>query len=109
MQPLLDLQLLILLTLANGTPVIAKKVFGDRLAWPLDGGLGFIDGRPLLGRSKTLRGIVLAVLAAGARGAPLGPRRGVGGGGGRAAGGRGPAARLGKAGAGPRPRRPGAP
>ena len=73
MQPLLDLQLLVLLTLANGTPVIAKKVFGDRLAWPLDGGLGFIDGRPLLGRSKTLRGIVLAVLAAGAGGALLGP------------------------------------
>ena len=73
MQPLLDLQLLVLLTLANGTPVIAKKVFGDRLAWPLDGGLGFIDGRPLLGRSKTLRGIVLAVLAAGLGGALIGP------------------------------------
>ena len=73
MQPLVDLQLLVLLTLANGTPVIAKKIFGDRLAWPLDGGLGFIDGQPLLGRSKTLRGIVLAVLAAGAGGALLGP------------------------------------
>jgi CDP-diglyceride synthetase len=73
MQPLLDLQLLVLLTLANGTPVIAKKVFGDRLAWPLDGGLGFIDGRPLLGGSKTLRGLVLSVLAAGLGGALIGP------------------------------------
>jgi len=73
MQPLLDLQLLVLLTLANGTPVIAKKIFGDRLAWPLDGGLSFIDGRPLLGRSKTVRGIVLAVLAAGLGGALIGP------------------------------------
>ena len=73
MQPLLDLQLLALLTLANGTPVIAKKIFGDRLAWPLDGGLGFIDRRPLLGRSKTVRGIVLAVLAAVLGGALLGP------------------------------------
>jgi len=73
MQPLLDLQLLVLLTLANGTPVIAKKVFGARLAWPLDGGLGFIDGRRLLGGSKTLRGIVLAVLATSAGGALLGP------------------------------------
>jgi hypothetical protein len=73
MQPLLDLQLLVLLTLANGTPVIAKKVFGARLAWPLDGGLGFIDRRPLLGRSKTVRGIVLAVLAAVLGGALLGP------------------------------------
>src|SRR5258706_1044936 len=73
MQPLLDLRLLALRPLANGPPVIAKKVFGDRLAWPLDGGLAFVDGRPLLGRSKTLRGIVLAVLAAGAGGALLGP------------------------------------
>ena len=73
MQPLLDLQLLVLLTLANGTPVIAKKILGDRLAWPLDGGLGFVDGRPLLGRSKTVRGIVLAVLAAGVGGALIGP------------------------------------
>jgi CDP-diglyceride synthetase len=73
MEPLLDLQLLVLLALANGTPVIAKKVFGDHLAWPLDRGLSFIDGRPLFGRSKTVRGIVLAVLAAGAGGALLGP------------------------------------
>ena len=73
MQILVDLQLLVLLTLANGTPVIAKRVLGDRWAWPLDGGLRFLDGRPLLGRSKTLRGILLAVLAAGAGGALLGP------------------------------------
>jgi CDP-2,3-bis-(O-geranylgeranyl)-sn-glycerol synthase len=41
------LQILGLLTLANGTPVVAKRVFGDRLAWPLDGNCNFIDGRPL--------------------------------------------------------------
>ncbi|TIV43895.1 MAG: CDP-archaeol synthase, partial [Mesorhizobium sp.] len=29
-------QCLVLLTLANGVPVIAKKVLGDRLAWPID-------------------------------------------------------------------------
>lgn len=55
------LQLLILLTVANGTPVVAKKIFGDRFAWPLDGGLVLPDGRPLFGRSKTLRGIVAAL------------------------------------------------
>jgi CDP-diglyceride synthetase len=64
------LQLLTLLVLANGTPVIAKKILGERLAYPLDGGVEFVDGRPLLGRSKTIRGVVLAVLVTTA-GAPL--------------------------------------
>jgi CDP-2,3-bis-(O-geranylgeranyl)-sn-glycerol synthase len=62
MQPVLILQLLILLMLANGTPVIAKKVLGDRYSYPVDCNLTFADGRPLFGRSKTIRGVVLAVL-----------------------------------------------
>jgi len=57
------LQLLGLLTLANATPVVAKRIFGDRFAWPLDGNHKFIDGRPLFGTSKTIRGIVLSVVA----------------------------------------------
>jgi CDP-2,3-bis-(O-geranylgeranyl)-sn-glycerol synthase len=61
-QPWPILQLLILLMLANGTPVIAKKILGERFAYPLDGGVQFVDGRPLFGRSKTIRGVVLAVL-----------------------------------------------
>jgi CDP-2,3-bis-(O-geranylgeranyl)-sn-glycerol synthase len=60
MQPIIILQLLVLLMLANGTPVIAKKLLGDRYSYPLDGNLTFADGRPLFGRSKTIRGIVLA-------------------------------------------------
>ena len=32
---------------------------GDRLARPIDAGRYFLDGRPLLGRSKTWRGLVL--------------------------------------------------
>jgi CDP-2,3-bis-(O-geranylgeranyl)-sn-glycerol synthase len=70
MHPLLILQLMILLTLANGTPVVANKILGRRLAWPLDGGIKFFDGRPLLGASKTVRGIALSLLAS-AAGAPL--------------------------------------
>ena len=70
LQPLLVLQLLILLTLANGTPVVAKKLLGARFAWPLDGGAQFLDGRPLFGTSKTWRGLLLAVLVT-AVGAPL--------------------------------------
>jgi CDP-2,3-bis-(O-geranylgeranyl)-sn-glycerol synthase len=57
------LVILILTVLANGTPVIAKKLFGARFAWPLDGGLVLPDGQPLFGHSKTVRGIVLAVTA----------------------------------------------
>jgi CDP-2,3-bis-(O-geranylgeranyl)-sn-glycerol synthase len=64
------LQILVLLTLANGAPVVAKKMLGDRCNGPLDFGVMFVDGRPLFGRSKTIRGIVVAILAATA-GAPL--------------------------------------
>ena len=63
MQPVLILQLVFLLTMANGTPVIAKKILGDRLSYPLDGGRRFLDGRPTFGASKTLRGVLLSVLA----------------------------------------------
>ena len=54
-------QVLVLIALANGTPVFAKKLLGPRWAWPLDGGLTMPDGQPLFGQSKTIRGIVLAI------------------------------------------------
>ena len=63
MHETLILQLLILLAVANGTPVIAKLLLGDKFAASLDGGAPFGDGRPWFGPSKTLRGFVLAVLA----------------------------------------------
>ena len=55
-------QSVLLLTLANGAPVVAKKVLGARLALPLDAGARFFDGRPLLGPSKTIRGVVASVV-----------------------------------------------
>ncbi|HUL90168.1 MAG TPA: CDP-archaeol synthase [Pseudolabrys sp.] len=63
-------QLLILLSLANGSPVIAKLIFGEAYALPIDCDVHFIDGRPLLGRSKTIRGVVVSLLVT-AMGAPL--------------------------------------
>ena len=60
--PLLILRLLLLLGVANGTPVLVRKVLKDRFAAPLDGGLQFFDGRPILGTSKTIRGIVASIL-----------------------------------------------
>jgi CDP-diglyceride synthetase len=56
------LQSLALLAFANGTPLFARKLFGDRFAQPLDAGVTFTDGRPLFGRSKTLRGILASLL-----------------------------------------------
>jgi hypothetical protein len=70
MQPLLIFKLIILLSIANGTPVLLKKVLGNRLSWPIDGGGKFADGRPLFGASKTIRG-VLASIALTAAGAPV--------------------------------------
>src|SRR5271169_7192818 len=54
------LRLLLLLFLANGTPVMVKRILGNRWSYPLDGGHEFVDGRPLFGRSKTIRGVTLA-------------------------------------------------
>jgi len=55
-------QLLALLTLANGSPVIAKRIFGENYAVPIDGNARFVDGQPLLGASKTIRGVVVSLL-----------------------------------------------
>jgi CDP-diglyceride synthetase len=64
MQIVLILKCEVLLALANGAPVIGKKLFGDRFAWPLDFGVVLPDGYRLLGASKTIRGLLLAVAAA---------------------------------------------
>ena len=61
-------KILILLSLANGSPVIAKRIFGENYAVPVDGNARFIDGEPLIGGSKTIRGVgvSLAVTTLGA-------------------------------------------
>ncbi len=55
--------LLLLLVTANGAPVVASALLGKRWAWPLDGNSRFTDQRPLLGASKTLRGLATAIVA----------------------------------------------
>ena len=57
------IRLLFLLLLANGTPVLTKKILGDRFSHPLDSGAKFPDGQPWFGKSKTVRGVLLSVLA----------------------------------------------
>ncbi len=63
-------QLLILLSLANGSPVFAKWMLGNAWAMPIDRNVPFIDGRPLFGPSKTIRGVVISLLVT-ALAAPL--------------------------------------
>jgi CDP-2,3-bis-(O-geranylgeranyl)-sn-glycerol synthase len=70
MHPVLVVQFLYLLLLANGTPVVAKKIFGDAFNHPIDGGRVLADGRPLFGGSKTVRGILTSI-AVTTIGAPL--------------------------------------
>src|SRR6516165_3339346 len=55
-------RLLLLLMLANGTPLLANKILGDRFSRPLDSGARFPDEQPVFGASKTIRGILLSVL-----------------------------------------------
>lgn len=55
--------LLVLLSLANGAPVLAHRLLRDRWSAPVDGGRLWRDGRPLLGRSKTWRGLVSGILS----------------------------------------------
>lgn len=59
----LGLRLLLLLGVANSAPIAARRLLADRWAAPLDGGLNFVDGRPLLGPGKTIRGVAVAVVA----------------------------------------------
>ena len=63
MQYSLILELLTLLAVANASPVVAKLLLGNRFARPLDGNLALSDGRPLFGSSKTVRGVLFAILA----------------------------------------------
>src|SRR6478752_380374 len=58
------LQGLILISAANGAPVLFARLLRARFAHPIDGGIVLRDGHPLLGRSKTWRGLAAAVLLA---------------------------------------------
>jgi CDP-2,3-bis-(O-geranylgeranyl)-sn-glycerol synthase len=67
-----------LLALANYTPILLKQLLGQRWAWPLDGGVTLWDGRPLLGSSKTWRGLAGSLVMASAGALALGMDWGMG-------------------------------
>jgi hypothetical protein len=58
-------QLVLLLVIANGTPAILRLLLGERWNWPLDGNYLLPDRRPLLGKTKTVRGLAGAILVTG--------------------------------------------
>lgn len=61
MDHILLLKLVTLLAAANGAPVLAKKLLKQRWSWPVDCGLTFPDGKPLLGQAKTCRGLLFSI------------------------------------------------
>ncbi len=74
----LSVRLLLLLSVANTAPIVATRLLGIRWGLPLDAGWNFIDGRPLLGSSKTVRGFVSAIVCAAIAAALLGFSLGLG-------------------------------
>lgn len=54
--------LLLLLIIANGSPIVSRMLLGQRFASPVDGGMTLADGYRLFGSSKTWRGIVTSIV-----------------------------------------------
>lgn len=53
--------ILLLLVTANAAPVVMQIIFHERFGYPLDGNRTFIDGRPVFGRTKTVRGLLASL------------------------------------------------
>lgn len=60
---MLALLLLVLLMVANGAPVIARKLLHQHWNNPVDGGYNWFDRRRVFGANKTWRGLIAGVLA----------------------------------------------
>lgn len=56
------IDMLLILAISNGVPVLVRNMFGSRWAWPIDVGLTFFDRRAIFGHSKTWRGIASSIL-----------------------------------------------
>ena len=61
-------ELILLLVIANATPLLVGALPGRWRGTPLDGNLKLADGRPLLGPAKTVRGFASSILATGLAG-----------------------------------------
>ena len=61
---MIEFKLLLMLLVANGAPILARNLLKSRFTIALDGGRQTSSGRFWLGPSKTLRGLIAAILAA---------------------------------------------
>lgn len=59
---MVEIALLIWLISVNGAPILLAKILGKRFNMPIDGNCLWSDGRPLFGQSKTIRGVLVALL-----------------------------------------------
>jgi len=60
----LEAKALLLILVANSAPILIAQVpYIEKLSYPLDGKVKFLDGRRWLGDSKTWRGVIAATLA----------------------------------------------
>ena len=59
---LLLLQLLVLIGMVNGAPILLRRALGEHLSHRVDGGCLWPDGRPLFGPRKTLVGLAGAII-----------------------------------------------
>ena len=62
---MIEFTLLVLIIVANGSPILTQKLLGERWQSALDGGRCLKDGRPVFGPTKTWRGVVSACLFTG--------------------------------------------
>jgi len=59
---MLFVKLMLLLLIANGAPILSKRIMGRRYDFPVDGSLLFFDRQPILGKSKTWRGLISSLV-----------------------------------------------
>ncbi len=67
-----DIVLLILLGIANTSPIVARHIFKERFSLPIDFNKSFFDKRPILGTHKTWRGLFSSLLVTSLIGPMLG-------------------------------------
>lgn len=59
---MLLVKLLLLLLVANGMPILAGRIMGKQMNYPVDAHLVLADKQAFLGKSKTWRGLIFSLL-----------------------------------------------
>jgi CDP-2,3-bis-(O-geranylgeranyl)-sn-glycerol synthase len=67
-----EADLLVLLLVANGSPVGLRMLLGKRWRQPLDAGRRLTDDQPIFGPSKTLAGLAVALVSTSLCAIPIG-------------------------------------